>query len=90
MIPLEWVSEILSAFYEQGVAKGTLVEACEGVAEAVQLVNVAIQTYFTEKGAVMHFDETGALMNGKLHWLNSATSNRLTLYAMHQVGSACH
>jgi transposase len=83
MIPLERVSETLSAFYGQGVAEGTVVEACQEVGEAVQPVNAAIQTYLTEKEAVVHFDETGARVNGKLHWLHSASSNRLTCYALH-------
>jgi transposase len=83
MIPLERVSETLSAFYGQGVAEGTIVEACQEVGEKVQAVNAAIQTHLTEKEAVVHFDETCARVNGKLHWLLSASTHQLTCYALH-------
>jgi transposase len=83
MIPLERVSETLSAFYGQGVAEGTIVEACQEVGGKVQAVNAAIQTHLTDKEAVVHFDETGARVNGKLHWLHSASTHQLTCYALH-------
>ena len=83
MIPLERVSETLAEFYGQAVAQGTLVEACREVSEKVKPVNAAIQLHLTEQEAVVHFDETGARLEGKLHWLHSASTERLTFYAVH-------
>jgi len=83
MIPLERVSETLCEFYGQGVAEGTIVEACQEIGEKVQAVNAMIKAHLTEKEAVVHFDETGAQVNGKLNWLHSASTNRLTTYAVH-------
>jgi transposase len=83
MIPLERVSETLSEFYGQGVAEGTIVEACQEVAEKVKPVNTAIKTHLTEQEAVVHFDETGARVGGDLNWLHSASTERLTFYAVH-------
>lgn len=83
LIPLERVSETLAEFYGQGVAEGTIVAAGQEVAEKVQPVNTAIQTHLTEQEAVVHFDETGTQVNGKLHWLHSASTQRLTSYAVH-------
>lgn len=83
MIPLERVSETLSDFYGQRVAQGTVIEAGQAVAEKVQGVNTAIRTHLTEKEAVVHLDETGVQVNAKLHWLHSASTERLTAYAVH-------
>jgi len=83
MIPLERVSETLSEFYGQGVAEGTVIEAGQEVAKEVQGVNTAIKTHLIEKEAVVHFDETGVQVNAKLHWLHSASTDRLTSYAVH-------
>jgi transposase len=83
MIPLERVGETLSEFYGQGVSEGTIVEACQEVAEEVQGVNTAIQEHLTRKEAVVHFDETGTRIGGALRWLHSASTGKLTFYAVH-------
>jgi len=83
MIPLERVSETLADFYGQGLAEGTLVEACQEAAREVAPVNAAIKVHLTEQEAVVHFDETGARLESKLHWLHSASTERLTYYVVH-------
>jgi transposase len=83
MIPLERVSETLAEFYGQRVAEGTIVQACQEVAEQVESVNKAIKAHLTEQESVVHFDETGVRVGGDLNWLHSASTERLTFYAVH-------
>jgi len=83
MIPLERVSETLADLYGQLLAEGTIVEACQEVAVQVEPGNEAIKAHLAEKEAVVHFDETGARIDGKLNWLHSSSTDRLTNYAMH-------
>jgi transposase len=83
IIPLERVSETFAELYGQGLAEGTIVEACQEAAEQVKPVNAAIKTHLTEKEAVVQFDETGSRIEGKLHWLHSASTERLTYYVVH-------
>ena len=83
MIPLERVSETLAEFYGQGMAEGTLVQTCQEAARNVEPVNTAIKVHLAEQEAVVHFDETGARLEGKLHWLHSASTERLTYYVVH-------
>lgn len=83
MIPLERVSETFEDFYGQGLADGTIVEACQAAAERVMSVNQAVKKYLTELAKVVHFDETGLRIDGKLHWLHVACTSLLTYYEVH-------
>ncbi len=83
MLPLERVSETFADVFEHPLAEGTIFEAARVVAEQVAPVNVAIKRHLTEQEAVVHFDETGTHINGKLHWFHSASTARLTCYACH-------
>jgi transposase len=83
MIPLERVSETFADVFGYRLAEGTVVEASQAVAEQVQPVNQAIQQHLTEREEVVHFDETGMHLNGKLHWFHSASTASLTYYATH-------
>jgi transposase len=83
MIPLERVSETFADVFEHSLAEGTILEAGQVVAEAVAPVNEAIKRHLTEQEAVVHFDETGTHINGKLHWFHSVSTALLTYYACH-------
>jgi transposase len=83
MIPLERVSETFEEFYGQGLAEGTTVAASQEVAEMVAPVIQAVKQYLTELAKVVHFDETGLRINGKLYWLHVACTSLLTYYGVH-------
>jgi transposase len=83
MLPLERVSETFADVFEHPLAEGTIFEAGQKVAEQVAPVNKAVKKHLTEQEAVVHFDETGTHINGKLHWFHSASTALLTYYACH-------
>jgi transposase len=83
MIPVERVSEALEELYGQHLSTATIVEACQEAAEKVDRVNQAIKKNLAEKEAVVHFDETGMRIAGKLNWLHVACTEQLTYYANH-------
>jgi len=83
LLPLERTGEVFEALYGQALSEGTVLEACQEVAEQVEGGNTAIQKHLTEKEETVHFDETGARVEGKLRWLHSASTARLTYYALH-------
>ena len=83
LLPLERVSEALETLYGQPIAEGTIMDACQEVADLVTETNAAIKKHLTEWEAVVHFDETGVRVESKLHWLHSASTPRLTFYAIH-------
>jgi transposase len=83
MLPLERTAEVFGTLYGHRLSEGTIVEATQEVSRQVTEVNRAIRQHLTEKEAVVHFDETGARVEGKLYWLHSASTEELTCYAIH-------
>ena len=82
-IPLERTCDLLEEFYDQRPSEGTIVTACAEAAQRVEKPNEAIQEHLVEHEKVAHFDETGVMINGKLHWLHTASTPRLSSYAIH-------
>ena len=83
LLPLERTGEVFETLYGQALSEGTILEACQEVAERVEGGNATIKKHLTEQEDVVHFDETGARVEGKLGWLHSASTALLTYSAMH-------
>jgi transposase len=83
-IPLERTAEIIADLYGQAISEGTIVEACNTVAQTVKPVNQATKKELTATKGAAHFDETGSRVDGKLWWLHVVCTKLLTYYAIHQ------
>ena len=83
MLPLERTTEVFGTLYGHSISEGIIVEATQEVSRQVTEVNSAIRQHMTENEAVVHFDETGARVEGKLYWLHSASTEKLACYAIH-------
>lgn len=82
-LPLERTCDLLEEFYHHRPSEGTIVTACAEAAQKVEISNEAVKEHLVTHEAVGHFDETGMLINGVLHWLHTASTSLLTYYAMH-------
>jgi transposase len=82
-IPLERTGEMFAALYGHAVGEGTLVAATQELAEAVQPAKAQVKAQWSAAEPVGHFDESGLRVTGKLQWLHSASTERLTSYAVH-------
>ena len=82
-VPLERTAEILSELYQQPVSDGTVAAATGELAGQVSAVNEQVKAYLVETENPVHFDETGARVNGKLQWLHTASTAQATFYAIH-------
>jgi transposase len=82
-LPLERTCDLLEEFYTHRLSEGTIVTACAEAAQKVEKSNEAVKEHLVEHERVGHFDETGMMVNGVLHWLHTASTSRLTYYAMH-------
>src|SRR5258708_35887122 len=82
-IPLERTAEIIGELYQQNISDGTVFAASVEMAQQVAPVTEQFKAHLTETEAPVHFDETGARVNGKLVWLHSASTEQVTYYEIH-------
>ena len=80
-IPLSRTAEIISELYQQGISDGTVYAAAVELAEQVAPVTEQLKDHLVETEDPVHFDETGARVNGTLEWLHSASTEHATYYA---------
>jgi len=75
--------------YGHPVGEGTMGAATQEMAEAVRPANAQGKAPLRAAEPVVHFDESGLRVTGQLQWQHSASTARLTSYAVHaQQGSA--
>jgi transposase len=82
-IPLARTAELVGELYGQPISEGTVAAAVVKLAECVEAVNEQVKAYLVETETPVHFDETGARVNGKLEWLHSVGTEQATFYAIH-------
>jgi transposase len=82
-IPLARTAELVGELYGQPVSEGTVEAAGVEVAGRVEGVNEQVKAYLAQTETPVHFDETGARVNGQLAWLHSASTDQVTAYAIH-------
>ena len=74
--------EFLADLYGQAPSEGTLNAAIKTCFHTLEPVENEIKAAITHS-PVVHFDETGARINGKLHWFHAACAKTLTFYQNH-------
>lgn len=82
-IPLERTCEMFADLYGHPVGEGTLVTATQAMAEAVKPANAQVKAQLRVAEPVVHCEESGLRVTGKLPWLHVASTERLTSYAVH-------
>jgi transposase len=82
-IPMECMVEIVRDLYGQSISSGTVPTMSEKVVDQVKPIHEEVRAYLTKAEEAVHFDETGMKVSGKLHWLHSAGTKRVTLCQIH-------
>lgn len=82
-IPLERTTEIFADLYQHPITQATVLQANATLADKVQPANEAVKEELLNS-PVVNFDETGLRVEGKLHWVHSASTPELTHYTVHR------
>jgi len=82
LLPYDRASELLADLFGPGPTDGAVCAAVSTCAEALEEVEEQIMDTLG-RADVLHNDETGVRVQGKLQWLHVASTAQLTHYAVH-------
>lgn len=83
LLPYHRIAGLFADLFHAPLSPATLFAAQQAGAKALSGVLSDIKEGL-QKAAVVHFDETGLRVNGKLHWLHSAGTANATYYDWHE------
>lgn len=81
-LPYEKISQLLGDLFGSSMNESTIVTATEECFTALACVEEQIKTAILDT-PVVHFDETGMRVEGKLHWFHVACTTLLTYLFVH-------
>lgn len=82
LIPLARTCELLEDFYGHRPSQAFVLAANSAVVHQIEPSLAAIKQQLINS-EVVHFDESGLRVEGKLHWLHVASTKALTHYSVH-------
>lgn len=82
-IPVARTAQIFKDLYGQAPSEATIIEACKQLNQHIEPAREAIKEQL-HQAPILHSDETGLRVEGKLHWLHSASTDKLTDYEVHE------
>src|SRR5712664_1162324 len=81
-IPVERTTEIFADLVQHRVSEATVLKASEHLDRCIEPSTEAVQGMLRD-AEVLHVDESGLRVRGKLHWLHVACTESLTSYEVH-------
>jgi transposase len=83
LLPFKRGAELIRALFGGTLCEGTLANMVKATSGTLDPSLATISAILTD-ATVAHFDETGGSVQGKLHWFHVASTENVTLYAMHR------
>ena len=81
-IPLKRVESMCKDLLKLNISEGTLTNIHASSAKMLMNHQAAVKAEII-KSDIAHFDETGMHINEKLHWVHSASTEKVTFYGVH-------
>jgi transposase len=82
LVPYARVRDLLADLFGQALSVGTLVSMVQQCAHALAPVEAALKTE-AQAAPVLHHDETGVRVAGKLQWVHVSSTPALTHFGVH-------
>jgi len=79
MVPYERISELIEDLFGHQLSKGSIITMLHKIHEGCEKSEAQIKTLL-HQGDLLHCDETGMRIKGRLHWMHVASSAALTYY----------
>jgi len=83
LLPFKRCAELIRTLFGGTLCEGTLANMIKGVSGTLDSSLAAILDILID-AKVAHFDETGASVGGKRHWVHVASTAKVTLYTIHE------
>jgi len=83
MIPYDRISEMIEDLTSHRLSNGTIYNTLNSYYDKLEAYEETIKV-LARNEAVLHCDETGINVKGKLHWIHTVSSSRLTYYLLHE------
>lgn len=81
-IPVERTTEIFEDLVQHRVSEATVLQASAHLERCIEPSTEAVKAMLRD-AQVLHVDESGLRVTGKLHWLHVASTESLTVYEVH-------
>jgi transposase len=81
-VPVERTAQIFEDLIHHRLSEATILKAGQELSHGVEPALEAVKAQLRE-AEVLHTDESGVRVNGRLHWLHVAATDRLTHYDVH-------
>jgi transposase len=81
-ISVDRTAELFADLVEHRVSEATVLKASEQLERCIEPSTEAVKDMLRD-AAVLHVDESGLRVTGKLHWLHVASTESLTSYEVH-------
>ncbi len=82
MLPYDRISEMVEDLTEHRLSKGTIYNTLNNYHDKLEAYAHTVKALML-KEEVLHCDETGVNVKGKLHWIHTASSSVMTYYMLH-------
>ncbi len=82
MLPYDRISEMVEDLTHHRLSKGTVYNTLNNYYDKLESYEGSIKALMI-KEKVLHCDETGINVQGKLHWIHTASSSMMTYYMLH-------